>query len=114
MIISIPTGKKIDARITPFAVIQEKEGVTLILLESDAKEFSLPLGPLFARITLEVHSSLESVGLTAFVSRALAQEHISANMVAGYYHDHILVPYHQGEKALEIVQKLSDATPYDK
>ena len=39
-------------------------------------------------IQLEVHSALEAKGLTAAFSRALADSLISANVVAGFYHDH--------------------------
>jgi len=43
-------------------------------------------------ITLMVHSALDSVGLTAAVTRQLADEGISCNVVAGYFHDHLFVP----------------------
>ena len=51
---------------------------------------------LFKLITLTVHSSLKSVGLTAAVTSKLAEYEISANVVAAYYHDHIFVPYEKG------------------
>jgi len=60
-----------------------------------------------ARITLEVHSSLEAVGLTAAVSQALASEAISANIMAGYFHDHIFVPESAGERAMACLTLLS-------
>lgn len=62
---------------------------------------------LFRAITLEVHSSLNAVGLTAAVSGALARRGISANVVAAFYHDHIFVPAGQAQEALETLGALS-------
>ena len=45
-----------------------------------------------AWLTLTVHSALEAVGLTAAVATALATADIPANVLAGYLHDHVLVP----------------------
>ena len=53
-----------------------------------------------------VHSSLEAVGLTAIVSGKLAAYEISANVIAGYYHDHIFVPEQFADEALERVRNL--------
>ena len=59
------------------------------------------------RIILEVHSSLEAVGLTASVASALAEAGISANVVAAYYHDHIFVPKASADRALAVLQALT-------
>ena len=67
-----------------------------------------PEGPM-ARITLTIHSALEAVGLTAAVSTALADHGISANMVAGFHHDHIFLPAKDADRALNILLDLSDA-----
>ena len=64
----------------------------------------------YACITLEVHSSLEAIGLTAKVSEVLTQHCISANIIAAYYHDHVFVPYHQREEAMKCLQALSQQT----
>ena len=68
---------------------------------------SLSYSLVCAWITLTVHSSLEAVGLTAAVSRALAEENISCNVVAAYYHDHLFVPVGDGERAMEVLLALS-------
>ena len=62
-----------------------------------------------ARITLNIHSSLEAVGLTAAVLQALASEAISANVVAGFYHDQIFVSQTSAERAMACLTLLSAA-----
>lgn len=59
-----------------------------------------------AWLTLTVHSALEAVGLTAAVSTALAAADIPANMLAGFYHDHILVPEERADEAIAVVRSL--------
>lgn len=61
----------------------------------------------FCHITLEVHSSLEAVGLTAVVAAELTKYGISANVVAAYYHDHIFVPSNRAHEALKCLQSLT-------
>ena len=90
------------------ATFRETEGTTLIVPWERAEEFDVSSEPM-ARITLNIHSSLEAVGLTAAVSQAHASEAISANVVAGFYHDHIFVPQTAGERALACLTLLSAA-----
>ena len=90
------------------ATFRETEGTTLIVPWERAEEFDVSSEPM-ARITLNIHSSLEAVGLTAAVSQALASEAISANVVAGFYHDHIFVPQTAGERAVACLTLLSAA-----
>lgn len=89
-----------EAATEAFAVIHEDEGTTAILPEE--------CGP-FSRITLMVHSALEGVGLTAAVSGALAEAGIACNVVAGFHHDHLFVPWERREEALELLQRLSQS-----
>ena len=95
-----PQALKAKARM----VFEENEGTTLILERSLAH--GLLHEGVFACIRLDVHSSLEAVGLTAAVSTALAHQGISANVVAGYYHDYIFVPYEKKEAALGCLKKI--------
>ncbi|MBN2963352.1 ACT domain-containing protein [Sulfurospirillum sp. T05] len=95
-----PHALKAQARM----VFEEYEGTTLILERSLAH--GLLHEGVFACIRLDVHSSLEAVGLTATVSTALAYQDISANVVAGYYHDYIFVPYEKKEAALGCLKQL--------
>lgn len=90
------------------ATFRETEGTTLIVPWERAEEFDVCSEPM-ARITLNIHSSLQAVGLTAAVSQALASEAISANVVAGFYHDHIFVPQTAGERAVACLTLLSAA-----
>lgn len=91
----------------PWALIRETEGVTAILARADADALGLPYETTFAKITLEVHSSLEAVGLTAAVSTALAERGISANVVAAFYHDHVFVPFARAEEACAAIAALA-------
>ena len=104
---TVPSDRSIDwLQSNPLALIREAEGMTLILTMQSAKALSLKhIGP-YRCISLTVHSSLEAVGLTAAVSAALASHQIPANMLAGYFHDHILVPAETVNSALEIIRGL--------
>ncbi|NLW14215.1 MAG: ACT domain-containing protein [Trueperella sp.] len=89
------------------ASIREAEGLTAIISADDAKLLGLDDRPVFECLTLAVHSSLESVGLTAAVSRALADAGISCNILAGFYHDHLLVPEDQAGDAVDVLASLT-------
>lgn len=93
----------------PFASITEKEGLTLVLLKNAAQQAGLSHEGTFRCITLNVHSSLQAVGLTAAVSAALAEHEISANVIAGFFHDHIFVQSDLADRALHILSSLSES-----
>ncbi|EKO3694893.1 ACT domain-containing protein [Vibrio metschnikovii] len=94
----------------PIATFREQEGLTLVLLEQQAKAAKLKFDSVFSLITLTVHSSLEAVGLTAAFATKLASYGISANVIAGYYHDHIFVQSTLAEKALQALQEFTQQT----
>ncbi len=89
------------------AVVVEDEGTTVVLGRDDADEIGLAYGFVGAWLTLTVHSALESVGLTAAVSRVLADAEIACNVIAGAHHDHLVVPWDRRHDAVAAVRALS-------
>lgn len=87
---------------TAFAMIREDEGMCCVLPAEAAAHDA----PRFARITLQVHSDLEAVGLTAAVATALATSGVACNVIAGLHHDHLFVPWDRREEALVLLTKL--------
>lgn len=59
-----------------------------------------------AWLTLTVHTALDAVGLTAVVATALAGHDIPANVIAGLYHDHVLVPEDRADDAMAVLRDL--------
>lgn len=94
----------------PIASMREREGPSLVLTREVADAHGLRYDYVAAWITLEVHSSLAAVGLTAAFSAALAQAGISCNVVAGFHHDHLFVPSERAERALSTLRALSAAS----
>ena len=95
------------SELQPLAVMQEEEGLTLIVPRVLADTHQIGYDGVFKCITLKVHSSLAAVGLTATFSRVLTDHDISANVIAGYYHDHIFVPPDRADEAMQALRSLS-------
>ena len=91
------------SNLEPLASFSEKEGLTLVLLKETAELNSLNFEGIFRCISLSLISSLTSVGLTAKISKLLADNDISANIYAGYFHDHIFVPCNKSKEALKLL-----------
>jgi hypothetical protein len=89
------------------ATVSEDEGTTLVLRRQDADEAGLAYEFVAAWLTLSVHSALEAVGLTAAFSRALGDAGIPCNVLAGFHHDHVLVPIADTERALAALSALT-------
>jgi len=89
------------------AMIVEDEAVTVVLARSDADSAGFEYDYIAAWITLGVNSALEAVGLTAAFSAALGDAGISCNVLAGFHHDHMLVPYEGADRAIEALRALS-------
>ena len=94
-------------KLNPLGTFLESEGMTIIILKDKADKNKLSYESVFNKITLEIHSSLDAVGLTSAFSKQLTEYNISANVVAGYYHDHIFVPKEKAKLAVEVLKKLS-------
>ena len=97
--------------LNPIGIFHEKEGVTFILDTKNAVDKKIDYLSVYRLITLNVHSSLDAVGLTAAFSAKLAEKNISANVVAAYYHDHIFVSEEKAEQALEAILELQKKVP---
>jgi hypothetical protein len=87
---------------------QEKEGVTIIATNEYLAKNGLKPEALFAKLTVEIETSLQLVGLTAILATKLAENNISSNVIAGYFHDHIFVQYDARQKALEVLNNLKE------
>lgn len=95
-------------RSVPICEMKESEGVTVVLLKSEAEILGLSYDFIASWITLNIHSSLSAVGLTAAFSAALTKHNISCNVIAGYYHDHIFVEVKDKENALKVLKEMSE------
>ena len=100
-------SQALDA-LSPIAVFEEAEGLSVIAPLSRLEDQGIEPVFICRRITLEVNSALEAVGLTAAVSQVLAGAGISANIVAALHHDHVFVPEDKSGEALSVLKQLSD------
>ncbi len=91
------------------ASMRELEGLSVIVDAAYANELQLAPIQRCAWITLTVHSALDAVGLTAAFATPLADAGISCNVVAGARHDHLFVPEHQAQAALDVLLGLQRA-----
>lgn len=93
------------------ALVREDEGVTVVVGRAVADAQGWPYAFVAAWITLRVHSHLAAVGLTAAFSAALAARSIPCNVLAGSFHDHLLVPADRVDDAVAALRLL--AAPAD-
>lgn len=96
----VPLGDGVDA------VLRESEGVTVVATVAAAERHGWTWGFEAAWLTLDVHSALEAVGLTAAFSAALGDADIPCNVLAGFHHDHLLVPVDRADDAIGCLQSL--------
>lgn len=89
------------------AMIQESEGTTLVVTVDEAREAGIDVEFEAAWLTLTVFSALEAVGLTAAFSAVLAAAGIPCNVLAGYHHDHLLVPVDRADEAVTVLRALA-------
>jgi hypothetical protein len=98
---AVPSG------VTPVVTVAEREGLTLVVPREEADAAELGYDYVAGWITLRIHSALEAVGLTAAVSQELANAGLSCNIVAGFHHDHLFVPYEHADRAVAILEDLA-------
>lgn len=90
------------------AMFVEDEGLSLILPKAEADRLGLAYEMPMKQITLMVFSSVQGVGLTAAVAKALAKKQIPANVVSATQHDHVFVPARKADEALATLRALQD------
>ena len=88
---------------------KESEGYSIIISKEEAIKNNLPFYFVSAWITLEIDSTLDSIGLTSAFSKKLTKAGISCNVIAAYHHDHIFVPYLDKHKAMEILSDMYES-----
>ena len=108
---SIPSDNDIPAALKPVQIFREREGTTLIVRREEAEGAGLSHQFASRLITLTVHSSLEAVGFLAEITGRLADAGISVNAVSAYYHDHLFVPEHRADEALQLLQACCRIAP---
>lgn len=89
-----------------FATMAEEEGLTVVALAADLVAAGVDHRGGWARISLTVQSDLAAVGLTAAIATALTAHGISANVIAGYHHDHFFVQAARAEQAVAVMRGL--------
>jgi hypothetical protein len=105
--VTLPPGHTPPPGLTPRMVFQETEGVTLILLKSEAEAHDLPCEFPCRMITLKVHSSLAAVGFIARIATQLARVGMGVNPVSGFFHDHLFVPEARADEAMALLCSLA-------
>lgn len=105
--VEVPTPGLIAAA---HAVVKEGSLTTIVLPVDAAERAGQRVAVEFAWLTLSVESSLEAVGLTAVVSARLSAVGIPCNVLAGYRHDHLLVPLARADEAIRAIGS-ADRTP---
>jgi hypothetical protein len=106
--LSMEDSRLTDLNIDALLTFKEEEGITLIVDKVTADSHNLEYMSTWSMITLSIHSDLEAIGFIARVASELAKEGISVNVVSAFYHDHLFVPYDEGQEAMEILQALSE------
>ena len=98
--VQVPTPGLIAAA---HAMVKEGRLTTIVLPVAAAARAGQATDVQFAWLTLDVQSSLDAVGLTAVVSARLASIGIPCNVLAGYHHDHLLVPVDRVDDAITVL-----------
>lgn len=103
--VSLADGN-IPDNIKPLATFREREGISLIVSEQEAEVLGCPILFRASWISLGAQTDLDAIGITAALAAALTSRKISCNVVAGALHDHLFVPVHRAEEALECLRSI--------
>ena len=105
----VQPGATLPLQIEPLGTFHEAEGMTVIAPAASFAEASVEHIAGWALITLEVHSALAAVGMIAALARALADDGISTNVVAAFYHDHVFLPWDRRNDAMQVLARFSNS-----
>ena len=88
------------------ATVREREGLTVVVDQDVADDDGLLYDFVGAWISLDAVSDLAATGLTAAVSEALSGAGIACNVMAGFHHDHLVVPWDRRHDAMDVLHAL--------
>lgn len=105
-------SQAVDVSVPADAIMsfREHEGITTIVVVDEPAVDAPADEPLWAQITLRIHSSLEAVGMMAAIAAALTARDIPCNAVSAYYHDHLFVPWPRRDDTLAALRELTGDT----
>ena len=103
----LPREASVPSSLHWFALIREDEGISVVATIKELETHAIEHTQGWARISLEIHSDLAAVGLTAAIANALTSAKISANVVAGFYHDHVFVQWARRHDAIVALRAIS-------
>ena len=88
------------------ATVSEDEGLTVVMEQDVADDDGLVYEFVGAWITIEQQTALDAVGITARLSALLAEAGIACNVLAGFHHDHLVVPWDERHDAMQRLRAL--------
>lgn len=106
-VVTVPKPVELGAGVE--AVINEGDSVTAVVTLDAARRRGWHGEFEAAWLTVDAHTALDGVGLTAALSRALAAEGIPCNILAGYFHDHLLVALDRADDAVAAIDALTES-----
>ena len=104
---TVPSFFKLASDSEPVMIFTEAEGKTLVLKETDAKRLGINFIFPCRMVTLQVHSSLEAVGLLAAITTKLASAGMGVNPVSAYFHDHLFISVDHIDQAIKLLAELA-------
>ncbi len=111
--VSLPAGAPWSGVEPAAAVVAEDEGTTVVVERAVAERLGLVWTFEAAWLTIEIATALDGVGLTAALAGALADIGVACNVLAGFHHDHLLVPVARVDDALRALRTLGDRSRAD-